>query len=887
MPLGRSLASVGVTRMAFKTTKGPTVSLESPEAMYQDIRPRKIEGLLSHQADVLRAYAATALEEKDVALQLPTGSGKTLVGLVLGEWRRRKRKERVVYLCPTRQLVNQVVDYSNDLYGIRVNGFTGRQRDYSAKPKGEWLAGEAVAITTYAGLFNANTFFDGAHLLILDDAHAAEGYIADHWSLTIEGWREDQAVLFDALATALKPLLPPDLHLRFTSKPNFIADFHWVDQIPMPLLYEAIGEITSILDVHTPDTDLQWAWALIRDNLSACHLYLSPQQVLIRPLLPPTGSHAPFVRPSQRVYMSATLGEGGELERLAGRTKIKRLPIPAGWDKQGIGRRFFMFPGRSLKDDEVDDLTLDLMKEAGRSLVLVHREQAATDLTKKIESKLHFPTFGAREIEQSKEPFVKAPKAVAVMANRYDGIDFPKDECRLLIVGNLSRATNLQERFLISRMGALALLNERILTRTVQAFGRCTRSATDYSAVTIIGDELLAYLMKREGREFLHPELQAELQFGITQSANQTKKEFLENFRLFRAQGSEWSGANDEIVSLRQGCEQATPPGLPDLRRAVADEVEYVHAMWRQDYLKALEHCRKVLAVLDAPELQGYRALWNYLAAAAAWLASRTKIAALADQAKDYFERAAKAAPNIAWLRSASGTREEVGGALPTSPRLLKVLERLETCLDSLGITHDRNYAREEKFIREGLASSNTKEFEMGHERLGRFLGYDAGLEESSGSPDPWWIVDDKLCFVFEDHSGGDPSGFLDVKKARQAATHPNWVKNRLPITPDAKIVTVLVTPVKKAESGALPHLGEVLVWPLSEFQAWAVNALAVIRELRASFPGTGDIFWRARAAEAYVKHHLDPEGLLEVLQKNVASEMLQPVGSKAPETAK
>jgi hypothetical protein len=40
---------------------------------------------------------------------LPTGSGKTLVGLLIGEWLRRKNKERVVFLCPTRQLVNQVI----------------------------------------------------------------------------------------------------------------------------------------------------------------------------------------------------------------------------------------------------------------------------------------------------------------------------------------------------------------------------------------------------------------------------------------------------------------------------------------------------------------------------------------------------------------------------------------------------------------------------------------------------------------------------------------------------------------------------------------------------------------------------------------------------------
>jgi len=44
----------------------------------------------------MRRYAAEAVHLTDVALQLPTGSGKTLVGLLIAEWRRRKYGERVV-----------------------------------------------------------------------------------------------------------------------------------------------------------------------------------------------------------------------------------------------------------------------------------------------------------------------------------------------------------------------------------------------------------------------------------------------------------------------------------------------------------------------------------------------------------------------------------------------------------------------------------------------------------------------------------------------------------------------------------------------------------------------------------------------------------------------
>jgi replicative superfamily II helicase len=87
--------------------------------------------------EIMRSYAETALKLPDVALQLPTGSGKTLVGLLIAEWRRRKNQERVVYLCTTRQLVNQVVEQAEEKYGLTVRGFTGAIRTYEPSAKAD------------------------------------------------------------------------------------------------------------------------------------------------------------------------------------------------------------------------------------------------------------------------------------------------------------------------------------------------------------------------------------------------------------------------------------------------------------------------------------------------------------------------------------------------------------------------------------------------------------------------------------------------------------------------------------------------------------------------------------------------------------------------------
>lgn len=62
--------------MAFKLGKASTVSLDSPESLFRDIKTKKIPGPLADQADLWRAYQETAIQTPDVALQLPTGGGK-------------------------------------------------------------------------------------------------------------------------------------------------------------------------------------------------------------------------------------------------------------------------------------------------------------------------------------------------------------------------------------------------------------------------------------------------------------------------------------------------------------------------------------------------------------------------------------------------------------------------------------------------------------------------------------------------------------------------------------------------------------------------------------------------------------------------------------------
>jgi hypothetical protein len=865
--------------MAFKKRTSKLTASGSPDQLFRELPRRKYPDVLPHQQSIMQRYAEEADNSPDVALQLPTGSGKTLVGLLIAEWRRRKYNEKIVYICPTKQLVNQVVEQADSKYGLSVIGFTGSAKHYDPNDVAKYKLGRSVAVTTYSSIFNTNPFFDDPDTIIVDDAHAAENYVSKLWSLDIERLNPDHKTTFNALCSLIKPFINGTNFSKLAGTWDSPANKSWVDKIPIPVFDKFKEGLVHLLDEYTSQSSFRFSWALIRDHLDACNMYLSSKGILIRPLLPPTWAHTSFNSAKQRIYMSATLGEGGDLERLLGRNNISRLAIPEGWDVQGVGRRFFIFPSLSLKDDECVDLTLELFKSSPRSLVLVPNEALGTIIKKQIGDRTDLVVFNAEDIEDSKQKFVTSIGAVSVIANRYDGIDFPGDECRLLVIEGLPKTVNSQEQFLISRIGATTLFNERIQTRVIQAIGRCTRSLEDYSTVVVLGNELVDFLADTKRRKYFHPELQAELEFGVEQSIGTDFQGLIENYKIFIENGENWEGVNAEIVESRAHKTKESFPGIDELEQCVSFEIDYVKALWNNDYELAIGKAEQVLGILTASELKGYRALWEYLAGSAAFLADKNGIDGYQLKVREHYERSKQAARDVPWLVGLHRYAD-----MPVvrnendivNERLMAQIEGIEGLLSSLGCMHDRKLVKREMVIRDGLNSLN--KFEEAHRLLGEHLGFDARKVEVDASPDPWWQIND-VCFVFEDHANAE-SNTLSATKARQVCSHPNWMRENVDACKggDVEIIPVLVSPVTGMKSGAIPHLTDVMYWNLNDFRNWAEAALDFISELRPTFQEPGDLVWRAEVAEKLIAAKLDVTSIKSMIQAKGCRKILSTV---------
>lgn len=843
--------------MAFKSKVQPKFSLESPEALLHDLRSKRIQGPLSHQADMWREYTSKALAETDVALQLPTGSGKTLVGLILAEWRRQKYTEKVLYLCPTNQLVNQVVEQARNKYGLKVSKFTGQIKDYNTADKLDYEQCNTIAVSTYSALLNINPYFSDPDIIIFDDAHASENYISSLWSLEINKYKEDTKNLYKLFANLIKEHID-SIKYEYMIDDESYED--WIDKLPTPSFIELNKEIISLMNIHCTSGDIYYKWKMIKENLHACQCYIGTNQILIRPIIPPTLTHNPFANAKQRIFMSATLGNGGDLERLTGIKKIYRLPIPQGWETQGIGRRLFLFPEFSLENDELEEFLKEIILRSNRSVILTKNDKTSDNFKLFIDNKTGYTTFNAKDIETSKDIFTKTDNAVVIMANRYDGIDFPEEEARLLIINDLPTSTNLQENFFVSGMKINELLNERILTRVIQAMGRCTRSATDYSAVIILGEKLASYFINPKKKILLHPELQAELDFGIENSKDVTLDEFLENFDLFMSQNEDWQDADKSIIAERNTFQQIVPPYYNDLTQSVQYEVEYQYKMWQGDFSSAVDISRTVLSKINHNDLKGYRALWNYLGGSSAYLNGDLPLS------KTFFDNAMKGAPALKWMVRLSQKSNDPK-VIINHTELNNIIENFEKHIIKKGFTTNKKYDLEEKYILENVLKNEAEFFEEAQKRLGEFIGFKSGNIEDDGAPDPWWILSNKHCIVFEDHTNAS-SEYFSANKARQASTHDNWIKENLNVDKDIEILKILVTPTIKANKGAYPHLKDVYLWAPKAFREWTVKILSELRKLRNNHAGEGGLFWIEDAKELYISLRLSPDLIFEDLKK-------------------
>ena len=753
-------------------------SAANPEALFRDL-PRLAHGpkhLWAHQADILRDYL-NHQNDPDLAIELPTGAGKTLVGMLIGEWRRRTFNERVVYLCPTLQLARQAVADARAA-GISVVDLTGSNWGWDSNDRLAYTQANAIAVAHYKAVFNSNSQLDDADLLIFDDAHAAAGAIADTWTVRFD----HGTTAYTQIVGLLTPGLPGTAAARLlaaTHDPATRSEGYLVD----PAVVTAnLPALTQIVDVQAQLTNTKYSWRMVRDSVDACSVFVGADEVIIRPLLPPTSTHAPYTHPKQRLYLSATIGAGGELERAFGRRRITRMAVPAGWDERGTGRRFFVFPeltdefarasGDPAAGAALAKFVSDLMRDAGRSLLLAPSNFTLEQM-KMLLVPSGFKSLGATDVETTLVPFTSEPHAVLGLANRYDGIDLPDEDCRLIVLAGLPVGADPQEKFYTTLLGAKRVLQERTRTRFAQGAGRATRNTNDRAVVVVLGQPLIAFAGDRDVQEGTHPEIRAELEIGIRNSSRRPAADVATAIRQFLDQDPAWNThIEPEIRTLRE--QYAAADDTDDtkaLQAAAPYEIQGLDAAWRGSFDQAVRQAeRAIQALAGGAELRPYQALWNYLAAHWARLAAAND-ASYAAQADNLMRAANAAAARTTWMPN----RQLADGTAATAEAEASRLDKL--AVDGLiayakSVDKARALTRAVTEMKENLSQREANKYEQGLVALGKLLGADSHKPDEEARADAVWRWTDEMWASWEAKSEAKDESDISADDIRQANTH-------------------------------------------------------------------------------------------------------------------
>lgn len=847
-----------------------------PEALFGELpsTPKGVGALWSHQADQLRHYYNTHRDTADVALELPTGSGKTLVGLLIGEWRRRSLGQRVVYACPTKQLARQVAAKAQD-QGIPAVLLVGSHKGWEPQALNSYTRGQALAVTVYSAIFNYNSHLADAETLIFDDAHAAEGFVAEAWALQVSRELDQYSQLLDAVGEDIdkgfvERMLAPD---------GPAADGGEIRLLPVAAVARRVDDISAVLAQLTDDPS--WRFKMIRNNLASCLFYVARSGFYVRPMIPPTFLHTPFLQPSQRVYLSATLGQAGELERAFGRHPIERVPVPKDWARTGSGRRFFVFPAlatdedgnQEIRDGEEDaelqlnpSLTTRLLNLAPKRLVLTPDDKRA----KQIADEVGVSTaerFDAKDPDVGLEPFLEAERGTLLAPNRYDGMDLADEACRLMIMSGLPASSHLQDRFLEGRLRAGVVLQERIRTRVVQGAGRCTRGPKDWAVVIVEGQDLRSLLSRREVVEALPVELQAEVSFGMDISTENSADDLVMLAQSALAQDDVWlQDAEPELAQRRRGAEQKKLPNVDALAASAQLEVKAWRLAWQQDWDNASKAAVGVLDHLAAEDLRPYRAFWSYLASAWATMVGGGPGSASVERASAMREGAHREAAGTTWLK-------EVEGGSSSTAELDAIDEEAIGRVIALArgrLQSQAKYLKETSEMVAGLAQRKSGKYEAALVALGRLAGADSSKPSGQGRADAVWIWKGRWVTV-EAKSESNHDGLLSMDYVRQTNTQLDSVAADLAVdeVPEGS-VSIIVTPRDAVDPDAVAiagahvfHARPKLLSDLGHDVARAWN------ELRPAMQGLADTARRDEATAILWKHRVLPTQLIDRLTQD------------------
>lgn len=493
-------------------------ALIDPVKLYETLDRAHDKGpLRPSQAAVLTEWFDSRRSDRNLIIKLHTGQGKTLIGLMMLQSRINEKTGPVSYLCPNNFLIEQTCEQAKQ-FGIAT---------CTADPElpDEFHDGRSILVTSVQKLFNGLTKF-GLHkksinvgTLLMDDAHACADAIRASCRIRLP--HDDPA--YDELMT----LFATDLEQQGIGSYADITNKQHDAILPVPYWawISRESDVARILSKGFARDTIKFAWPLIKDMLAQCQCVVSGDAIEIEPYIPPLEAFGTYWNATHRVFMSATVTDDAFLVKGL-QLDSKTITTPLTYKKERwSGEKMILIPS--------------LIHEGLTRTELVHRfAKPKTDrkgggvvaLVSSFKNAEDWKKYGALVADKTNvTEAVKGLKTgrfdqAVVLANRYDGIDLSDEACRILVFDGKPYSESLIDLYQEGcRAGSQSTLIRTI--RTVeQGLGRSVRGEKDYSAIVIMGPDLIRLLRDKTSRRYFSSQMDTQIEIGL-ETADLAKQE--------------------------------------------------------------------------------------------------------------------------------------------------------------------------------------------------------------------------------------------------------------------------------------------------------------------------------------------------------------------------
>ena len=459
------------------------------------------------QVAILKKWYESQDDQRDVIVKLHTGQGKTLIGLLMLQSKLNSGVGTAAYLCPNNYLINQTATQAKQ-FGI---GFCTADDDLPA----EFLDGEAVLITSVQKMFNGLSKFGTGNrsvavsTLLMDDAHACIDAIRDAFLIRIPNSEAAYREIHTLFSDALEKQGSGTYADICGGNPNAYLP------VPYWSWFDNQNEVVRILSKYTDSKWVKFAWPLVKDKLGECQCFVSGTSLEISPYIAPLQLFGSYDRAKCRIFMSATVTNDSFLVKGLGLSpETIRTPLVFAGEKWS-GEKMILIPSLIHSDLDRGKMVVTFSTAGEKRSVGVvvlapsfqgTKDWAAAGAVVATKETIDSLVAGLHHGER---------KMTVVIVNRYDGIDLPDDDCRILIFDQQPFSENLTDRYADDCRAASEITAIRTARIIEQGLGRSVRGEKDYCVIIICGPNLIKCVRTKEARKYLSDQTRTQIEIGL------------------------------------------------------------------------------------------------------------------------------------------------------------------------------------------------------------------------------------------------------------------------------------------------------------------------------------------------------------------------------------